>query len=425
MRRDSDCSCHGQSQNYEALFDELQYEGTVTGPKPAGKSGVVVAPGTTTPMVRFACLWKFPFKGTTMPAEHADLVTRVAHLILASRNFFNPITQVRLVGHTDDRGSDKVNIDYGRKRAEDVRKRLIARLDALQPGLSQSVTIVADTGGESAPLRPHSAANAAFNRRVEVYLPRNCQTFFAQMDLRSLPDTPILGIAAHPNITDKALRAEQVKLVVGALVRRRDARAKMAADGKVMGAKPVDKAKTPKLHAAVQALSTMQLELFREYFGGKSIPLSIPGFMTCFERFANGQLRSPHAAFAGAGVGEPEGGFFFLFAEFAMLCYDTRIDWRIWEQTLPSLIAPQEIFMHVYHPTPMAPPPINAPLPAKGPVKTSLDAYSFRNFRPIGGSVVKGVGQSDSQRINKLRTKYRGMSFLNLRKAIAQNMLRA
>ena len=136
-------------------------------------------------------------------------------------------------------------------------------------------------------------------------------------------------------------------------------------------------------------------------------------------------LDRPHPAFAGAGVGEPEGGFFFLFAEFAMLCFDSRIDWRIWEQTLPSLIAPQEIFIHVYHPTPQAPPPVGAKLPSKGPVKTALDRYSFRNFKQSGAKVTEGVGQSDSARISDLRKKYRGMTFLQLRKALAQNMLRA
>ena len=432
MRRSSDCSCRGQpSQDFEFEFefDEMEYE--KSRPKAPAKTGArtggAVIPGLSgaRPMVRFACLWNFPFEGTVMPGEHADLITRIAHLILASRNFHNPIKEVGLLGHTDEKGTDAVNRKFGKKRAEDVKKRLIDKLEAIEKGSSKAVRIVAETAGESTPLRTFNFTNNTFNRRVEVYLPKNCQTFFAQFDLRSLPATAILGIPAHPNVADKQKRTEQVELVVKALVDRRNERAKLAADGKVMGARPVSKTSQPDLHAAVQALSTMQLELFREYFGSARIPVSIPGFMTCFERFANGQLRSPHPAFAGAGVGEPEGGFFFLFAEFAMLCVDTRIDWRIWEQTLPSLIAPQEIFMHVYHPTPQAPPPIGAKLPSKGPVKTALDRYSFRNFKQSGAKVTEGVGQSDSTRINDLRKKYRGMTFLQLRKALAQNMLRA
>jgi outer membrane protein OmpA-like peptidoglycan-associated protein len=432
MRRSSDCSCRARSRQnfeFEFEFDELQYEKSrpkaplKTGTKKGG--AVVPAPSGTTPMVRFACLWNFPFEGTVMPGEHADLITRIAHLILASRNFHNPIKDVRLVGHTDERGADAVNKTFGRKRADDVRKRLIDKLEAIEKGSSKAVTIVADSAGESMPLRPFNTTNAPFNRRVEVYLPRNCQTFFAQFDLRSLPATAILGVPSHPNVTDKQKRTEQVELVVKALVDRRDERAKKAADGKVMGARPVSKTTDPDLYAAVQALSTMQIDLFKEYLPGAAGGINFAGFKTCFERFANGQLRSPHPAFAGAGVGEPEGGFFFLFAEFAMLCYDTRIDWRTWEQALPSLIAPQEIFIHVYHPRPAAPPAIGAPLPPKGPVKTGLDGYSFRNFKRTGASVTQGVGQSDAARINALRAKYRGMTFLQLRKALSQNMLRA
>jgi outer membrane protein OmpA-like peptidoglycan-associated protein len=430
MRRSSDCSCRGQpSHEFEFEFDDREFE--KSSPKASARTGTktggTVIPGlsATTPMVRFACLWNFPFEGTVMPGEHADLVTRIAHLILASRNFHNPIKEVGLLGHTDEKGTDAVNRSFGKKRAEDVKKRLVDKLEAIEKGSSRAVRIVAETAGESTPLRPFNPSSATFNRRVEVYLPRNCQTFFAQFDLRSLPATAILGIPAHPNVADKQKRTEQVELVVNALVKRRDERAKLAADGKVMGARPVSKTTAPDLHAAVQALSTMQIDLFKEYLPGAAGGINWAGFMTCFERFANGQLRSPHPAFAGAGVGEPEGGFFFLFAEFAMLCFDTRIDWRTWEQALPSLIAPQEIFMHVYHPTPQAPPAIGARLPSKGPVKTGLDRYSFRNFKQSGAKVTQGVGQSDTARINDLRRKYRGMSFLSLRKSIAQNMLRA
>ena len=58
-------------------------------------------------------------------------------------------------------------------------------------------------------------------------------------------------------------------------------------------------------------------------------------------------------------------------------------------------------------------------------MKTGLGKYSFRNFKQTGAKVTVGVGQSDAARINALRAKYRGMTFLQLRKAIAQNMLRA
>ena len=86
MRRNSDCSCRGQPSHdfeFDFEFDEMEYEKTP--PKPPAKSGTkmggAVMPGLSgaTPMVRFACLWNFPFEGTVMPGEHADLITRIAH----------------------------------------------------------------------------------------------------------------------------------------------------------------------------------------------------------------------------------------------------------------------------------------------------------------------------------------------------------
>lgn len=436
MRHDSGCSCggggHARRAFEEGLFDEVQYEkGKSPAPKQtAAGSGGVAGTGVTStvPVANFFCVTHFPFRGTAMPAFHNDSLKRVAHLVLASQQFVTPIAEIYLVGHTDDRGSDRVNVDYGEKRAKDVRARLIAQLDALRPGLAAKVTIHALTRGEFAPLRPHaSAANADFNRRVEVYLPRTCQTFFAQLDLRTLPGVAVVGVPAHPNVWDKPKREAQVLLVVQELQVRRARRARRAAEfARALGPQTaVTAARNLALHTAVVALSKLQLELFREYFPGAQGGINFAALKTCFERFANGELRGPHPALP-KGIGEPDGEGFFLFAEFAVMCVESLIDANDWRKALSSLVMTQEIFMHIYHPTPAAPPPVGAPLPAKQwPPKTDLGPYDALNFKPVGGAVLRGVGQSGSARKNALRAKYNNMTFLQLRDAYAGNLLRA
>jgi outer membrane protein OmpA-like peptidoglycan-associated protein len=438
MRHDSGCSCGGGGGGYarrtfeEGFFDELQYEkGKSAAPKQtAAGSGGVSGTGVVSavPVVNFMCLTHFPFKVTAMPAFHADSLKRVAHLVLASQAFVSPIKEVFLVGHTDERGTDTVNVNYGERRAKDVRTRLVAQLNTLQTGLAAKVTIHALTRGEFAPLRPHTnPANADFNRRVEVFLPRTCQTFFAQLDLRTLPGAAIVGVPAHPNVWDKPKREAQVLLVVQELQARRAKRARAAAEfARALGPQnAITAARNSTLHAAVVALSKLQLELFREYFPGAQGGINFAALRTCFERFANGELRGPHAALP-KGIGEPDGEGYFLFAEFAVMCIESLIDANEWRKALSSLVMSQEIFMHIYHPVPAAPPPVGAPLPAKRwPPKTALGPYDALNFKPVGGAVLRGVGQSDSARKNALRAKYNNMTFLQLRRAYAENLLRA
>src|SRR5207245_2489454 len=105
--------------------------------------------------------------------------------------------------------------------------------------------------------------------------------------------------------------------MVRELIARRDHRASEALAGRV----PTPKALTRgALHSSALRLSAAQLALYREYFADGRGGIEFGAFQTCFERFANGRLRSPIATDQAKGVGEPNGGFFFLFAEFAFLC---------------------------------------------------------------------------------------------------------
>jgi outer membrane protein OmpA-like peptidoglycan-associated protein len=73
-----------------------------------------------------------------------------------------PGLAVRIEGYTDDRGADNVNLALSRRRAESVRKALIA--EGVEPSRLEAVG-----RGEADPLAANDTpAGRARNRRVEV-----------------------------------------------------------------------------------------------------------------------------------------------------------------------------------------------------------------------------------------------------------------
>jgi len=265
-----------------------------------------------------------------------------------------------------------------------------------------------------------------------VFIPITCSSFFAQYDLRFLPGDALFGIPAHPNLNaaQQALRSADVNAMVGELLARRDRRASEALAARV----PAPRALPPgALRNRAQRLSAAQLALFREYFADGRGGILFGAFQTCFERFANGQLRSPISADQAKGVGEPNGDFFFLFAEFAFLCIASRIDAALWTHALRSFVKAQEIFMHVYRPAPVSPPPaVGAAVPAcprdaqgRVQLRRQLDSYGNGNFRASGASPTVGAGQSGPARIRALAAKYAGLDAGALQRQAQANLLRA
>jgi hypothetical protein len=263
----------------------------------------------------------------------------------------------------------------------------------------------------------------ARNRRVEIFLPSTHQAFLAQYDLRFLPDDPIFGIPANPNMSsaEKTQRRDDVQRMVGELVPRRDRRAVDALARRTSPALAIPSVLRP----VAQRLSTAQLNLYREYFPDGAGGIDFEPFQECFEQFTNGELRSPDPTAQSQGVGEPNGGFFFLFAEFAFLCIDSGIDVAQWSEALTALVKTQEIFMHVYRPAPVsAPPVVGAALPTC-PVDTQKQSRPRRNLDDFDNSNFAPVGRSSLIRKAALRTRYGGMDVAGLRKAAMENMLRA
>lgn len=254
--------------------------------------------------------------------------------------------------------------------------------------------------------------------------------FFAEYDLRFEPQSTTSGVQANPRMTqaDKDIRQAQVLDAVGQsvgpppdhLVARRNARAILALQGLELAATPA----SASLRPITVDLSKAQLALFREFFPDGAGGISLDDFRRAFEQFANGELRK-----ANEGLREPDGGFFFLFAEFAFLCVDSQIDDADWTKLLRVFVQTQEIFMHIYRPPPhRAPPRVGAPLPA-----CLVDAQGNRlPRRPLDGfprgfsdANFNAVGQSKADRRAKLRAKYARMDEAALRKAARENLLRA
>jgi hypothetical protein len=247
--------------------------------------------------------------------------------------------------------------------------------------------------------------------------------FFAEYDLRLGPDIP-----TNPRMTaaQKANRIAQIEDATGQslapppdnLLARLNTRAALAfaLPGRVPGANPASAALRP----TTVDLSTAQLNLFREFFPDGAGGINFDDFRLGFEQFANGELRDP----AVPGKREPNGAFFFLFAEFAFLCVDSKINDADWRRLLRVFVQTQEIVIHIYRPAPhRAPPRVGEPptcrVDAQGKrlPPRPLNSFSDANFN--------AVGQSYAARKAALRAKYARMDEATLRWAAQENLLRA
>jgi hypothetical protein len=398
----------------------------------SGRRRPTVLPTLRIRVQPFVVLDHFRHKDRVTPAMHNPIIERIARLVVASRVSGEPIDIIRLVGHTDSSGPAAFNLDLGKDRAKSVEARLRGAITALGPVPVGTLNIVVQSLGETRRAASNATpAGRALNRRVEVFLDTTCHSFFAQYDLRFLPNDPVFGIPAHPNLARKAQRTADVNKMAADLSRRRDQRAAAALAGRVPAPRPLLVGTA--LRSIALRLSDAQLVLFREYFADGRGGVDFGAFQTCFERFANGELRSPLAADQAKGIGEPNSDFFFLFAEFAFLCVASRIQPALWTQALRSFVKTQEIFMHVYRPSPVSPPPaVSAPLPScpldaqgRPRARQPLSSFGNRNFRATGASPTVGVGQSGPARKQTLAAKYASADLAALQREARDNMRRA
>jgi outer membrane protein OmpA-like peptidoglycan-associated protein len=73
-----------------------------------------------------------------------------------------PNSTITLIGHTDNVGTDEINLDIGKKRAENVKLQLVKR------GIKAS-QILTDSKGSSLPIADNSTEEGRYkNRRTEI-----------------------------------------------------------------------------------------------------------------------------------------------------------------------------------------------------------------------------------------------------------------
>jgi outer membrane protein OmpA-like peptidoglycan-associated protein len=416
---------------YPELFPELEVR-TVQRPPPRQTrviaprfSPVSLAPVATSP----ACFLRrdteildfFLLNSSTLRPFHIRQTREIAQRIIASLSLSTPIRSVTIVGHTDERGSERFNLELGEKRARAIASRLSQELGAS----ASRVLVTAGSRGKTAPISPNSFERGrACNRRVQLFfncpadgcLGRSFRNFFTEYDMRTFPAPPDrpFGIDANPNLTadQKAQRKADVFKLIPMLLARRNNRASAA-----LGQPAATPIPALDLDAA-KRLSEVQLQLFFESFAAPGNTLDLAAFRRAFYDFANGDLRTPEIG-PNAGVGEPDSAAFFLFAEFAFLCIENGIRAQVWTEILPWFVSAQEIFIYVYRRAPhSAPPPVPSLLPPVcSPVRHPLSTYTFKNF--------DGKGQSSEQRKGDLFSKYNGMNLNQLKDAARENLLRA
>ncbi len=408
-----------ERRNADLFFDELigrrprraRRRAESWSPPPYGaetvtsvETGTVTMPPMSVTVRPYMTLDQIVYRDDDFLPSHSAGITRVAHLIADSQGSPEPITSVRLVGHTDSRGRGPFNRTLGENRAKKVRDFLVSEMNRFSAGLSGRVTITVQSQGEDNPRASNSTSTGrARNRRVAIYVASTCQAFLAQYDLRTMPGTSGFGVNSNPEMstTEKANRiADVASLVRGAnpiLIDRRNARATAAMSG-ATGTVPSTTA-VPASHAPqTNRLSRVQLDLFREFTPNGSGGIDFARAGECMEGFANGDLRSPITA----SVAEPNGGFFFLFAEFAFLCIDSSIDTAEWTGLLRPFVMAQEMFIRAYPPT------------SRDPTVHVLDNYSFTNFN--------AAGQFTNAQKATLRTRYAPMNLAALKNAARDNM---
>jgi subtilisin family serine protease/outer membrane protein OmpA-like peptidoglycan-associated protein len=108
----------------------------------------------------------FSFGSDQVLPRHQPDIIRIARCIIASFSTSSPINNLDVVGHTDPAGSAVSNLALGRRRANEVRRHLLATIDRMRPGLARRVTVNASSNGETTPI----PGTAAQNRRVELFM---------------------------------------------------------------------------------------------------------------------------------------------------------------------------------------------------------------------------------------------------------------
>jgi|EndMetStandDraft_5_1072996.scaffolds.fasta_scaffold282790_1 OmpA family protein len=118
--------------------------------------------------LRFLSLDNFGIDQHTLTADHLGKIRGIlGPTVDASWNTMQPIDLIRLVGHTDDSGSEKYNRGLGDRRAEAVAAELIKSYP--QPGRVK-IELIRSPGEQQPTAANRTSQGRARNRRVEVFI---------------------------------------------------------------------------------------------------------------------------------------------------------------------------------------------------------------------------------------------------------------
>jgi phosphatidylserine/phosphatidylglycerophosphate/cardiolipin synthase-like enzyme len=106
-----------------------------------------------------------PFGSAVLQPSHRAQIDQLARRILASWSTARPARAIRVVGHTDPVGTGRANMALGQRRAETVRRELLASLERYRRGSSGQLQVQAASRGEL----DQVPGSPALNRRVQVF----------------------------------------------------------------------------------------------------------------------------------------------------------------------------------------------------------------------------------------------------------------
>jgi hypothetical protein len=121
------------------------------------------------PYLRFLSLNNFDIDRSSLKKHHIDLLDKIlVKTVEASWRSMQPIDLIRLIGHTDNTGSEKYNVGLGDRRARAVEDAL---KDKLKGFTSRVAIVVEPSQGPTDPTADNRTADGrAQNRRVEVFV---------------------------------------------------------------------------------------------------------------------------------------------------------------------------------------------------------------------------------------------------------------
>jgi outer membrane protein OmpA-like peptidoglycan-associated protein len=140
--------------------------------------------------LRFMSLDQFNWNEASLTARLRQMVRYLAKHVQLSWKLMQPIGFIRLIGHTDNTGHEKYNVDLGDRRAQAVKEELesILKEDILK-GRIRIVILVDPSPGVSAPTADNRTKEGrACNRRVEVFITPGVAT---PMAAPTPPEPPI------------------------------------------------------------------------------------------------------------------------------------------------------------------------------------------------------------------------------------------